>query len=348
MNSLLLVKNELMKKIIDPKGNYIFFIPIEWGNKNGMYDAVNSDIESFELYDKSVGCFQISCSPITKGEIPKLIKSHALPTQKVGIDNLMFKEIFVPSNKFDLYLWIAVVSDKFIMCKYIYDAKNREKTKVTKEIEKAKKTLETILVIEEEHKKEILAYERFNKFMMSLGASIDLKDRAYKNGSSIELVVILANQIDALLRLALILKKQIQNQTNEIDTTLIFQSETDAPIMEKKIYKLALEEEIIDQGIHDELFELYNERNKVIHRYIITDILTKDVVKIVHDFTLLEDKIGSVVKTLEQEQFKLKVGIYGIETPPDQPLDREAKDIVIGAIKEKHAHNQINKDITFD
>lgn len=337
-----------MKKFIDPKGNYIFFIPNEWGYRNGMYEAKETDPDSFELYEKSVGCFQITCKPKTTGEIPNLIKTHQLKTQAVGTNNLEFSEKYISTEKFDVYFWMAVVDDKFLMCKYIYDTDKKDSKKVKAEIEKAKACLKTIMVIEEEHKEEILASERFTKFMNSLGASIDLKNRAYKNGSSIELVVLLANQIDALLRLTLILKKQIDNSTNEIDTTLIFQAETDRPIMEKTVYKMALDEGIITQNLYDKLFELYNQRNKVIHRYIITDLLTKDVMQIVYDYTIMEEKVGDVVKDYEQLQFKLKIGIYGTDTPPDHPIDEETKQKVIGAIKEKHAHNEINKDITFE
>jgi hypothetical protein len=337
-----------MKKFIDPKGNYIFFIPNDWGYRNGMYDAKETDPDSFELYEKSVGCFQISCNPINKGEIPKLIENNKLKTQDVGKNNLEFTERHILTEKFDMYLWLAVVNDKFIMCKYISDFAKKDNKIVIKEIEKARDCLKTIMVIEEEHKEEILASERFTKFMNSLGASIDLKNRAYKNGSSIELVVLLANQIDALLRLSLILKKQIDNSTNEIDTTLIFQGESDKPIMEKTVYTMALDGGLITQNLYFKLFELYNQRNKVIHRYIITDLLTKDVMKIAYDYTIMEEKVGHIAKEYEQKQFQLKIGIYGTDSPPDHPIDEETKQKVIGAIKEKHAHNKINQDITFE
>ena len=336
-----------MKKFIDPKGNYMFLIPNEWGYRNGMQEAKETDPDSFELYEKSVGCFQIGCKPKTTAEIPNLIKRDHLRTQGVGCNDLEFSEKYMSTGKFDVYIWMAVVGDKFIMCKYIYDTDKKESKKVKGEIKKAKACLKTIIVIEEERKEEILSSERFTKFMNSLSASIDLKNRAYENGSSIELVVLLANQIDALLRLTLILKKQIDNSTNGIDTTLIFQSETDRPIMEKKVYKMALDEGIITQHLHNKLFELYNQRNKVIHRYIITDLLTRDVMQIVYDYTIMEEKVGEVVKEYEQKQFKLKIGIYGTDTPPDHPIDEEMKQKIIGAIKEKHAHNEINKDITF-
>lgn len=48
----------MTKKIIDSKGNYIFYIPIEWGYRNGMYDLKGEVPDSYELYKKSVGCFQ--------------------------------------------------------------------------------------------------------------------------------------------------------------------------------------------------------------------------------------------------------------------------------------------------
>ncbi len=170
----------------------------------------------------------------------------------------------------------------------------------------------------------------------------------YKNGSSIELVVLLSNQIDALLRLSLILKKQISNNTNEIDTTIIYQREADKPIMEKKVYKMALDENIIDKYLYDKLFELYSQRNKVIHRYIITDLFTKDVTRIVYEYGKLEKKVEKIIKELEQEQFKKGIGIYGVDSPPDKPLNKKDKEKIIGSLKEKHAHEKLNKGITFE
>lgn len=337
-----------MKKFIDTNGDFIFMIPNEWGYRNGMYDAKPTDPHSFELYEKSIGCFQINCKASNYGGIPKLIKNNKLKNQEKGKTDLNFTERFIPNEKFDMYVWMAVVGDKFLLCKYIYDADKRENINVKKEIDKARDSLKTVLVIRDEYRISLLASERFTKFMNSLGASIDLMNRAYKNGSSIELVVLLANQIDALLRLTLILKKQLDTSTDEIDTTLIFQKETDKPIMEKKVYKMALDEGIITQPLYDKLFELYNQRNKVIHRYIITDLLTKDVMRIVYDYSIMEEKVGEIVKEFEQKQFKLKIGIYGTDIPPDHPIDEETKQKVIGAIKEKHAHNEINKNITFD
>jgi hypothetical protein len=78
-------------------------------------------------------------------------------------------------------------------------------------------------------------------------------NRAYENNSLIELVVLLANQIDAILRSCLILKKQLDENSEEIDVSLIHQKELDKPIMEKKIYEMALNQNIINQDTYDNL-----------------------------------------------------------------------------------------------
>jgi len=336
-----------MRKFIDPNGNYSLMIPSLWGYSNPLHDYKTTDPESFELYDNPVGCFQISCNPSTKGKIPELIKNNSLAAQQSGKENLDFVEKYIPSPKFDMYLWFALVDNKFMMCKYIYDAVKRDTEEIKKEVQSARNCLKTVKVIKEESKKEVLAYERFLKFMNSLAASVDLKNRAYENGSSIELVVLLASQIDALLRLTLILKKQIDNSTDEIDTTLIFQDEGDKPILEKKVYQMSLAEGIISQNLNNKLVDLYNQRNKVIHRYIITDLLTNDVMRIAIDYSFMEEEVSEILESYEKKQFQIKVGIYGTSAPATRPISQEIKNQIIGAIREKHANRKINDNITF-
>src|SRR5690606_3735496 len=113
--------------------------------------------------------------------------------------------------------------------------------------------------------------------MSSLAASFDLLNIAYKNSSEIEIIIILANQIDAYLRLAIVMKKQLISNTNEIDIRLLYQDENDKPIFERHIYKLAKELVIINQDIFDRLEYLYSDRNRMVHRYIISDLKTRDI-----------------------------------------------------------------------
>src|SRR5690606_7170732 len=97
--------------------------------------------------------------------------------------------------------------------------------------------------------------------------------------------------IDALLRLSIILKNQLENRNEDIDLELLFQAETDKPIMERTIYQRCLDLAIIPLRLFNELEKLYKERNKVIHRFIITDIRSEDVFNLALGYEKIYAKI---------------------------------------------------------
>ena len=112
--------------------------------------------------------------------------------------------------------------------------------------------------------------------------------------------------------------------------------------MEKDIYKKALEKNIITQEIYDKLFTLYGERNKVIHRYIITDIRTEDLLGIAAEYDRIDHKIDDLVNNLEQKQFELKVGIFGTDSPPNGRLKGVELKKLQYQIRDKHGKIKIS------
>lgn len=335
-----------MKIFVEPEGKFAIKVPIEWEYRNTILEATQETPHSFELYKNPVGCFQINCVPKTKGEVPKLISANNLKPQKKGEVNIDFTERVFISDSFDIYLWLALVGEDFFLVKYVYESKKRSLKSLERELQKARDVLPTIIIITPHEREKFLTRDRFDKFMSSIAATIDLRNRAFKNESYIELVVLLANHIDALLRLSLILSEQIKNKNDFIDTTLIFQSSSDKPIMEKKIYERALTEGIIGQNFYDSLFNLYDERNKVVHRYIITDLKTRDVIKIVMEYSLILEKVDTIIETLEETQFQSKIGIYGTDTPPKKPINKIGLKRIISNIKDKHGDNRFNENIS--
>lgn len=325
-----------MKQFINKEGRFIINLPIDWYHKNKFYETKDTDPDSFEFLNESIGTFQLSLTTKGKGQIPKIIEKHNIKSQELGRKNLTFTEVFMPSDRFDMFMWFVLVEEQFFIAKYIYYAKNRSKKKIKNEIEKAKKSLETLIFVEEEIREPILARFQFEKFMFSIASSIDLTSKAYKNNNPIELVVLFANQIDAGLRLALILNEQIKTKSLNIDIKLIQQKDGDKVVMEKAIYKLALEKGLIDEQLNLELHGLYSKRNKVIHRYIISDITTKEVIQISIEYSVMEQRIGKIVKELEDRQFEEKVGLYG-ENSTDTPLNRKQEVYLQNAVNEKHA-----------
>lgn len=336
-----------MKYFIDPKGKFAIKIPIDWEYRNAIIKADETAPHSFELYDNPVGCFQISCHDKNHGKIHELISKNRLTPQKLEHEKLILTEKIIYGDNFDAYFWMAIVKDDFILIKYVYEAKKRKLESTIKELKKVRKSLPTIVYIKPENQQAYFVSDKFNKFMSAIGACIDLINRAYENGAFIELVILTANQIDALLRLSLILHYQIRDKNKNIETHLIFQDDGDKPIMEKKIYSLALDQKILSQDLYDQLFELYNERNKVVHRYIITDIKTKEVMKIVQLYGNVLKKIESILESLERRQYKLGIGIYGTDIPPNTPPNELRIKRMIANVKDKHGNKKFNENLTF-
>lgn len=336
-----------MRQFVDNSGRYMLIIPPDWVFKNDIYASKNSVSNCFELYENPIGSFQISCHLITNNKTN--IKSHLTKFIKQDIPSgrIDFKEKFIPDDDIDAYIWEDIINDNYLSCTYTYESVQRGTDGLKEELDKVRFCLSSIRMIDEKYKDSVLNSYRFNQFMNSYAASVDLLQRAYDNGSAIEITVLLSNQIDALLRLVLILKKQLDDKSNIIDTTLIYQREHDKPVMEKQVYRMALENGIINKDLHDKLYILYDQRNKVIHRYIITDLLTKNVFETAFEYSQIEKQIGKIVKEYEQMQYIAKIGIYGIAESPDKPLSNEEQDELLNSLKEKHAHVKINSEITF-
>lgn len=242
------------------------FIPVEWEYKNpSFYKTDKREPESFGKYEKMIGAFQVSCKEVNE-HIAKLIKANNLTIQSSDSEKLNFMEKLVEVSDSHNYMWLCAVDDHFIFITYILNSKKHRTKRGIQEFEQVRKALDNIKFIKPQFRDIVIAHYRYNLFMKSIMATLDLRNRAFENGAFIELVVLTANHIDALLRIAIILTNQLEQRNSDIDISLLFQSQTDKPVMEKEIYKKALAKKIIDQKLFDELTDLYNERNKVVHR----------------------------------------------------------------------------------
>jgi len=175
----------------------------------------------------------------------------------------------------------------------------------------------------------------FEQFMNGFVAANQLLNRAGQNGFFIEFVCLATSIIDAMLRVGLILQHQIKNQTNEIPDELLYQGEEGKIVPEREIYRKAREQDIINDELFAQLKNLYKERNRVIHRYIISDITTNQVLDIGIQYEKIIPVISKEIGKLEEKQIKLGLGmtIAGSEVTKSQ-LDEMS-------YKKHHAPNLI-------
>ena len=149
----------------------------------------------------------------------------------------------------------------------------------------------------------------FREFMAGFAAARELHSRAGIAGSFVECVCLGASLTDAMLRIALILQKQLDNHTREIPLELIFQGTDDKAISEREIYRRSLARSVIDDATFAQLQLLYDKRNCVVHRYIISRITTADVLDIAIEYERMIQTLSKRIHELEEQQIRDGVGI---------------------------------------
>jgi hypothetical protein len=328
-----------MKYFTEPNGKFVFELPIEWQYKNVLIGYKECSPFSFELYDNPIGAFQISCYPTKDTN-----SQRNCIRQEADKDNLEFTKHRMDDDDFNCHLWFCVVDNHGFIAKYIYQKKRENNPQIKKELQKAEKALSTLMFISTKNRKLALELDRFDKFHFSLAASFDLKYQAVKNNSLIELVVIIANQIDAYLRLSIIMEKQLKSKSNDIDQKYFYQGDSDKAIMERAIYKEALMIEIITDELFQKLESLYKNRNKIIHRYIISDLRTKDLKAIASDYEDICEEVRLKLASLEKLQFSEKVGMHKNHDPSIKK-DRNHEKFVFSGVNDKHLTKKFKREI---
>ena len=330
-----------MKYFTEPNGLFMIKIPVEWqyANVAARYEEVSPF--SFQLYEGNVGAFQISCYSTDQKPL-----NYKGPVQKADKQNLKFIKSNLPDKDFVIHLWFAVVEDHTFMAKYIHDINRSNDSKVKAELRKAEKALSTLVFISIGKRKNVIDNNRYDNFMASLAASFDLKAKALLKKSYIELLIITASQIDAYLRMSIVLKMQLEQKTNNIESKYLYQGKDDIPITERVIYKVSKEMGIIDNNVFDKLEYLYKQRNKIVHRYIISDFKTRELSIVFADYDNVCELVRIKLELIEKEQEEQKIGIYGKRNPYEVPNKDDLK-LIHSQVNDKHLIKRLNRKISF-
>lgn len=328
-----------MKYFTHPDGIFEIKIPLDWHYKNEVAGYENKSPFSFELFQNTQGCFQLSCYHKSEQKI-----NSNLPKSIYNKNKLDFIQTELPDPEFKMLLWATVVEDYFFMAKYICQPTKLNSKIIKKQIEKVENSLSTLMCLSPDRRQFAINCDRFEKFIASLAASFDLKNKAIKNRSFIELIIINANQIDAYLRLCIVHKFQIIENSNLFRLDYLYQGENDRPLMEKKIYDKAKEMNILSEEQHTKLYNLYDLRNKVVHRYIITDIKTMELREICYDYEMICDEIRMVLASIETEQFEKKIGYHGMKDPHRERDQNHANEL-FSRVNDKHFSKEFHRKL---
>lgn len=166
-----------------------------------------------------------------------------------------------------------------------------------------------------------------SNFLSGIGAAHNLLVDAIESKKSfVEQVCLSATLIDGFLRLSLVMKQQLDTGKGIVDPILLFQSKRQKKyITEREIYKRARIEKIITKEIEQKLNVLYNKRNIIIHRYLISEIKTKDVFLTSRRYIRLYLVITEKHRIINNKLVEKNIGMakYFIETPSTEQIHEQ-------------------------
>lgn len=328
-----------MKAFVSNDGFFKLNFPLKWD-----CELINGGTYKFE-FEQGIGSFFISKLGSSAPEMftkicnnPKAVKRdfEGIPVCEMNLEY---------ESDFNNMIWLFEKDGIFFLSSYTYETAYRKTEGHNKELKAIETIIGSVKIIKEKDRETEISWYKLGKFTEAVGAADELYIRASKHGCFIECVCLLANQIDALLRISLILDKQIKNKNSDVDLKLIYQGKDDKPISEKEIYRLAKDSGVIDDVTYNELMVIYNERNKVVHRYIISEITTKKILRIAISYSELYEALFDTVCQLEKKQIDLKIGMTRPHIKRNKAQFDMAKEVLKDAIKDKHGRIDLDKTI---
>ncbi|EXF94567.1 hypothetical protein HK44_001015 [Pseudomonas fluorescens HK44] len=329
-----------MKHWTEPNGILLIQVPIDWQYLNsGLSDYEEKSPYGFQPYEDSIGCFQLSCYPLSE-LAPNIAKAN--PN---GVRKLSWKESRKDDSNFCTHLFFGAYYDQALIGKYIYDAGLEGDKRIAEQLAIVNQILNSVVIVPESDRKLAADLDKFDRFTGSLAASYDLLYTAIDAGACIEIIAITANQIDAHLRLSLVIAKQLENKTDDIEIRYLFQADGEKGIMERKVFEDALKFQVIDLETFDNLNDLYNLRNRVIHRYIISDIRSCDLVEIAEKYLNALEKTRLILRDFEQKQAVVPYGLYGTKLGKT-PITDDAIRRLYASANDKHLLQKYKRSVS--
>lgn len=151
--------------------------------------------------------------------------------------------------------------------------------------------------------------KKFDRFFHAFSLSFPRAKEAEKNGYLIESVILMVAHIDALLRVLIYQKRQLNQKTTRIkDDALFVQKHNDKnyPYHSERIIinNAYRTEKVIDKKTKDSLLNYLNKRNSFIHRIFLGNWQYNKIKKLIKEGETLIDKLQVKAERHAQKQEK--------------------------------------------
>ncbi|MBL0238083.1 MAG: hypothetical protein IPQ02_16180 [Saprospiraceae bacterium] len=225
-----------MKRFIDENGIFEIKVPVTW---RYLLDGKVHTFQEYEIWKSDA--FQLSIRELEGKSHRKYFLEEFSKLNKVIIGHL---EYYCYSDSIDSDFttksWIRIFENKIVLFTLTHP-NNPDKDLDSRSIEEKISIVFSIIkefkLIDQTNKEEVINRYKFEMFLQGVGATSLMLNKSVENKAFIEATCIIANQIDALLRIGIVLKKQLLNSNNLIETKWIYQGLLDKIISEKMFIK---------------------------------------------------------------------------------------------------------------
>jgi len=107
-----------------------------------------------------------------------------------------------------------------------------------------------------------------------------------------------------MLRMGIVLKEQIIDKTSYVNEGWLTKNYS-----EKKIFGKAEKLGLISKDFSDDLHSLYDGRNAVVHRFVITEVAYEYSKRLASEFEPRIVKLNEVLSKIEEEQIEKRIGM---------------------------------------
>lgn len=317
------------KDFIHTDGHFKIKIPFTWRYTPPIEGEKVHTFSEYEIW--KTDAFQVSMFKVDEQGLErfKSLAARKIKTNLNGQDYFTSEPIVADGAT--IKVWMALIDQEVVTLTLtcVEDETEELRAPIEDRLEVAERVASTFKLVKEQDRENEITSHRFAAFLQGIGASSYMLDKAVESKSFIEATCLLAGQIDGLLRTGIVLKKQLDDKSSDIDLEWIYQGPNDTKKSEKDIYNKALKLGVISEEIYNKLFELYEDRNRVIHRFVISEITIAEVEEIAYRYYLIQQKVNRVIFEIEKEQIEKGVGMT---TSGETPAENTLIDMIKGKI----------------
>ena len=113
-------------------------------------------------------------------------------------------------------IWSGVISGYIVNFSLTYSSADIDNVKFSEYLNEAHEVIKSFKVVEPEYRQEKITSYILTSFLKGIAASMVILNNAVEHKAFIEAACIIATQVDAFLKIGIVLKSQLINRNNEI------------------------------------------------------------------------------------------------------------------------------------